>query len=296
VIINDYRNALIDAQSLRGLSDSIMPISGTCICCDSREELMATMATMTLGERDLVLLEANGTVDAPELIEALTADRRARRFSLPILIGVADAKRWQRRYWHNCLEAEQLKAASSIWLTRRDEVSDDRWKKVVADIRSIAPHAEFIDPDVLADRLAKLAEEPMRLPRRRFSPPTIGSPYAHTHHHHAQMHHVASMEIPLKKRLTKSALTNFLTSLPPEVIRAKGVAHSAEDPTKALLFQMVEGRDDPSFLNLPHPERLDPVVVLIGAKLPHGVISDLAARYLHAEVPVSHEESPPDRA
>jgi G3E family GTPase len=296
VIINDYRNALIDARTLSGLADSILPISGTCICCDSREELMTALATMPMGERDLVLLEANGTVDAPELVEALTADRRARRFSLPILVGVADAKRWQKRYWHNRLESDQLRAATSIWITRREEVTEERWETVVSGIRRVAPRADVCAPVMLADRLADIVEHADRLPRRRFAPPVLGSPSAHAHRHDAQAHHFASMEIPLRTRITRAALTDFLAALPPEVIRAKGVAFLADNPMEAVLFQKVEGRDAPALMTLSHPERLDPVAVLIGAQCPRADIMALAARYLGLEWRCDDERKPHDNS
>ena len=292
VVINDYRNASIDAGTMQGLAESITPISGTCVCCDSRDDLLAALSSMPLGERSVLLLEANGTADAPELVEMLTADRRARRFSLPILVGVADAKRWQKRYWHNRLEADQLRAASAVWITRQEEVSPERWEKASAGVREIAPRAELSSPDSLAERIASLVDDPGTLPRRRFAPPVLGAPAIHAHHHHAHAHHFASMEIPLAARVSREALTEFLAALPPEVIRAKGIAYLKDNPLEAVLFQKVEGRDAPAFVTLAEPERLDPVAVLIGAQCPHAEIMALAARHLDVEFTPSDERKP----
>ena len=98
VLVNDYRNAAVDARTLQGLARAVLPISGTCVCCDSRDELLNTLATLTLPPRSVILLEANGTADTESLIELLSTDRQARRCTLPIQVGVADARRWQKRY------------------------------------------------------------------------------------------------------------------------------------------------------------------------------------------------------
>lgn len=278
VVINDYRNARIDAQTLEGYAASVAPINGTCICCDSRDELMETLKQYELPPRSVVLLEANGTADVPELIEILTADRRARRYTLPMPITVVDAKRWQKRYWHNGLEAGQVSAAIGYLITRADEVPERRMAEVEADLKQRAPRAQPIDPEWLADRLTEMVEHPERFPPRRFAPPVLGESSTHVHHAHA--HHFASMEIPLPTRLREEQIEAFLESLPLEVIRAKGVAYLDGEPLRAVLFQKIEGRERPAFIDLPKPSRFEPLAVLIGAQCPREAIMELAARHL----------------
>ncbi len=281
VVINDYRNARIDAQTLEGYAASVAPINGTCVCCDSRDELMETLKQYELPPRSVVLLEANGTADVPELIEILTADRRARRYTLPVPITVIDAKRWQKRYWHNGLEAGQLSAAIGFLITRAEEVPERRLAEVEADLKQRAPRAQPIDAEWLAERLIEMVEHPDRFPPRRFAPPVLGESSAHVHH--AQAHHFASMEIPLPARLREEQIEAFLDSLPLEVIRAKGVAYLDGEPLRAVLFQKIEGRERPAFVDLPKPSRFEPLMVLIGAQCPREAIMESAARHLGLE-------------
>ena len=83
VILNDYRNAEVDAATLEGDRDLITPIAGTCICCGSQEELMRALVDARLGPDSVMLLEANGTADTAEIIELLTVDRRLARYTPP---------------------------------------------------------------------------------------------------------------------------------------------------------------------------------------------------------------------
>lgn len=292
VILNDYRNAQVDAHQLEGLAEHVEPISGSCVCCDSRDDLLDTFARMELSSNGVVLLEANGTADAQELIEILTADRRTRRFTLPIQVSVVDAKRWQKRYWNNGMEAGQIRTASSIVLTRVEEVDSKRLAEVKADLACRNPRALLQDAEALAVQLGALLRRRDQLPPRRFAPPVIGGRLPTAHHAHGA-HHFASMEIPLTCRVTEEALEAFLRALPPEVIRAKGVAFLSGEPLSAVLFQKIEGRDRPAIIDLPRPERLDPVAVLIGVHCPRDDIMKLASEHLGVSPALEHESPPP---
>lgn len=279
VVINDYRNARIDAQGLQGLAEEVYPIHGTCVCCDSREELLETLKTIPMPPHGALLLEANGTSDVAELAEILTADRRARRFSLPVPVVVVDTKRWQKRYWHNALEQAQVKTAVHLVLTRTSEVSESRLATVIMELDGIAPRAAVTDLVSLADQIAEMVRHADQLPPRRFAPPQIGGTPPPPRHH-AHVHHFASMELPLPSRLQRDQLVAFLNELPAEVLRAKGVAVLDESPPRAVLFQKVEGSEAPAFLELPSLDRYETVMVLIGPRCPRDHILALAEFHL----------------
>ncbi len=43
VVINDYQNAGVDAAQLRELTGTVEAISGDCVCCGSKDELLETL-------------------------------------------------------------------------------------------------------------------------------------------------------------------------------------------------------------------------------------------------------------
>lgn len=288
VVINDYRNALIDASQLQGMARQVVPISGTCVCCDSRDDLLDTLATITIGPDSVLLMEANGTADMVELVELLSADRRARRYSLPVQIGVVDAKRWQKRYWNNALEAAQLKTASHLVLTRREEVTEKRWREVEEDLRTLNPRACLASEQEIHAMVINMVRQAHEMPRRRFTPspllahrrPEAGHRPPHTPHHHH--HHFASMELKLPDLVSRAGLEAFLRELPPEVVRAKGVACFPGSPPEAVLFQKVEGKDGVAIKSVGPPAGFDRVAIFIGVQCPEESIRALAAQYLGA--------------
>ena len=116
VILNDYQNAKVDALSLRESIERVVPIAGSCVCCGSRDEMFDALAAAKLSPKSVMLMEANGTVDAAQIIELLSCDLRAVRYALPWQLGVVDARRWQRRSEHNEMEAQQLRTATHLSL------------------------------------------------------------------------------------------------------------------------------------------------------------------------------------
>jgi G3E family GTPase len=100
VLLNDFESAEIDATRLTTLT-SLVTLSGECVCCSSVEELLTALRTMPVEPSSVVLIEANGATETEELIDRLTTERRLARYTLPLQVTIVDAKRWQKRWWHN---------------------------------------------------------------------------------------------------------------------------------------------------------------------------------------------------
>ena len=43
LLINDYQNARIDGERFRGVIDEVTTLNGDCVCCGSRDELLAAL-------------------------------------------------------------------------------------------------------------------------------------------------------------------------------------------------------------------------------------------------------------
>jgi G3E family GTPase len=274
VIVNDYMNAHVDEILLREYSHSIAPISGTCVCCGSRDELMETLAAMDVPKNSVLLLEANGTADTLELLEFLAADKRAARFTLPVQINIVDAIRWQQRHWNNDIESLQARTATFLSLTRRDEADGARWDEVIASLRAMNPSATIADDNAIFDMLLALIEDAAGKGKRRFVPVERN---AATHRPGHEEHHFAALEILLPARVNESALRKFLAELPAEVVRAKGVAIFASAPDESVVFQKIEGRGEASFMKLGTAHDVSPVLLLVGPRLPESALRDRIA-------------------
>ena len=276
VIINDYQNARVDAELLRELAASIVPISGSCVCCGSREELLGTLEKFGHRPDRVVVIETNGTTDSEELIELLSLEPSLARFTQPIQLSVIDGQRWQKRFWHNALELEQTRTAGFLFVSRWEDIDTKRREKVGDSLVRHALSGKRVAPEDFAGEIGAVVAEVRDLPDRDAAAHADGCacgrhhPDGHSHpheHHHREAHashHFASLQIDLPETVSRRMVTAFLDALPREVIRVKGLARLTESPEEYHVFQRVD--DGPiQWLPIGRTTRLShPVVVLIG--------------------------------
>ena len=253
VVINDYQNAKVDAALLEGLVESVTPISGSCVCCGSREELIAALENFDHAPKRVLVVETNGTTDSEELIELLSLEPSLNRFTLPIQLSVIDGKRWQKRFWHNALELDQARTASFVFVSRTDEIDAKRAAQLEESFRKTGIANTATAPDELARELETIVREVGAFATRDIIAHPAGcdcghdhdhhdhEEHAHDHHDHAHgAHHFASLQVDLPEVVTRRSLERFLDALPNEVIRAKGLVRLAESPHEYHVFQKVE--------------------------------------------------------
>jgi len=263
LLINDYQNARIDAERFRGVIDEVTALNGDCVCCGSRDELLAALEQFEHGTGRVLLLETNGTTDSEQLLETLAFNKDLKRFTPPIQLSIIDGQRWQRRFWHNALEREQVRTATHLFISRTDIIAPERLASVEKSLESLGIDAPMTDPTSFAREIASLPDT-LKSARRH-------KPHSHEteHHHHNSKHHFASCEIPLPAFVEKHAFKDFLNSLPEEVLRAKGLVVLREDPGEFQIFQKVGHDGSVHFFPIgQHPLIKEPVALFIGPQLP----------------------------
>lgn len=302
VILNDYQNARVDAEYFREISAAVTPISGSCVCCGSRQELLEALERVEPVPGGVVLLETNGTTDAGELVTVLATDPKLRQYTLPLQVSLIDVRRWQKRFWHNRLEIEQVRTASTLWLTHADEVSAERKQAVVESLQKNHLWQEETDAEKLAVELARLVAEVADQPVRPLGcggcehdhdhdhdhePDHAGghgsdhdSGEGHDHQHaHAVRHHFAATEVALPELVSRELFLEALRELPPEILRVKGLVRLAEEPESLQIFQKVEQFHNVQIAPLAgEPLLPGPVAVLIGSHFPEGCVEEFRER------------------
>jgi G3E family GTPase len=289
VIINDYQNAKVDAELLRGLVASVLPISGSCVCCGSREELLGALESFEHAPGRVLVVETNGTTDSEELIELLSLEPGLGRFTLPLQVSIIDGKRWQKRFWHNSLELDQARTANYLFVSRADEIDAKRAAHIEESFAKQGVSGTRVAPEELAEALVGISAEVGEIASREIAAHAAccacghhHDEEEHGHHGHAHDHehdaeaahrhcgfHFASLQLDLPEIVTRAALEKFLGALPEEVIRVKGLARLAESPGEFHVFQKVDGMEAAQFLPIGPTSRVGrPVAVLIGPDIP----------------------------
>lgn len=297
VIINDYQNARVDAELLSAHAAAVRPISGSCVCCGSREELVEALTTLDHQPGRVVLIEANGTTDAEELIELLSLEPALRRFTLPVQVSLLDGQRWQKRLWHNGLELDQARTATYRHVSRAAEIPPERRARVEESLARHGVTASEVTPAEFARELAGISAAVASLPSRDIvaHPHDCGCDDPHHEHHHQDhhhqhepaAHHFAAMQVDLPPVAARSAIDAFLAGLPREVLRVKGLARLTDSPGEYHVFQRVE--DAPAqWLPIGPSSRVEtPLAILIGPAVDAEAVRALAARHLGSAAVVS---------
>lgn len=287
VIINDYQNAKVDAEQLRVLGTEALPISGDCVCCGSREELIETLTSFQHTSDSIVLVETNGTTDSEQLIEMLSLEPGLKGFSPPIQVTIVDVPRWQKRFWHNQLEREQARTATHVFLSK---VSDSNIKRLEEVLSSLEKHeigGRRLSLDELIDDLVAIATSVRSEPERHFCS-CEGHDHGHDHdedchnhdhghdHQHHEHHHFASLELALPNEVARHDFDRMLKNLPRQVIRTKGLVRFKEQPGEFFVFQKVDRFDEPQFFPVGASPRVNvPLALFIGPQLHEGELAGL---------------------
>jgi len=313
VILNDYANADLDSSTLRDLVPDITPITGSCVCCNSMDDLILTLDELTLGERDVVLVEANGTTDPLPLIEVFLLTRLRHRYPCLLQINLIDAKRWQKHGAENELERMQARTASHLMFTWLDAAAKERQLNVRTEVKKINPRAVEIEVAAFAHELISLAsmsaeELPppfIKWPQTQsaggpsFSlphlpgakPATIAPPAVENiftsplfnrrnHAKHALAHRFRAVQLEVPHGLRPLQLVAWLEALPPAIVRAKGIVQFEGQAKRFHYFQRVE--DTVSFNELmAEPPGDLTLALLVGIDLDEPALRAQATRMLH---------------
>ena len=270
IVLNDFRDARIDASRLAELSALGTPLNGECVCCGSLRELLNVLYQVPSDPGSVMCIEANGATETDELLAHLTADARLRQFTLPLQITVIDATRWQKRWWHNGLERAQVSTATHVHLNWTARVGADRQALVRGALQELNPRADLVTGVEFAGWLNELTQRVAGSTQRDVSG-MAAMPRSDVAHAHAHPFGAASLALP--PIVDREAFRRFVHELPDAVVRAKGLVRFTDAPEKVYVWNKLPGRKG---LRLDHSKPhadAQPTALFIGVGLP---VSDLA--------------------
>ena len=309
VILNDYADATLDARTLASVVEEVLPLTGSCICCDSGEELIEALVPVPMTAPGVMLVETNGTTDTFQLLEKLLLTSAGHAYPAIVQVALVDTKRWQKRFWNDELERTQVRTASHLIFGYEDVTTPERRQQVRNSVAQVNSRArvtgaedfarELLElialEEVAADtaRIAAPAPAPKPLldfirPGARTAPPNpfqlapgLPAPRAHNH---ALAHRFQALHLEVPMRLPRARLNRWLDSLPGTVLRAKGIVEFEEQPGQYFFFQRVE--DLVSFSELHYqPHDFMTLALLVGAGWNEAELRAQAAEHLGATAP-----------
>ena len=242
VLVNDFGSINIDAELVVGIENDgdVINLANGCVCCNVRDDLVAAV-TQVMNRHDqpeYILLEASGVAD-PSSIALTFMDHSIRdSIRLDSIMCVIDAEQIFAAPEMMELKLRQVAFADLLILNKVDLVTSQEIERIKA----------WLDDRFHRYRLveARDGNVPLEilLSVGRFDPAQVDQmPHGHGHRNdHSQVFRTWSYET--EEPLSLEALRETTRKLPAGVFRCKGVVHTAEEPGRRTILQVVGKRVD----------------------------------------------------
>ena len=303
VIINEFGEVAIDHLLVEKSSDGMMTLSGGCLCCSVRGELVDTLAdlidrmqTGTIAPLRRVVIETTGLADPVPVLQSIMGHPvLAQAYRLDGVVTLVDAVNGLATLTRHRQSLRQVAVADRLVLTKR-ELADDT-AALETELRRLNGRASILTADAPAQTLVDCG-----LARDGRTPADLaawlgdehahdGHDHKHEHGHddrHDHHHHdgIASFSLVHDGPVAWSDIAMFLDLLQSaegeRILRMKGVIELADDPSRPVVIHGVQRLLHPparlaSWPEGPRGTRL----VVIGDGLPQDYVRRLFAAVTH---------------
>ncbi len=217
VLMNEFGQVAIDSKIIKGKNIDMIEMKGGCVCCSLTGEFEAALKEIREKiDPELIVVETTGVAEPDAIVADLSSIEGVR---LDATITVVDANSMKRFPSLGYTGRVQIEVADIILLNKTDLVSDEELTKIEDLIKGINPKAEIIrttncriEPELILD--LNMGKKPVE--RRE-------------HEHHIGEAGISHFTYSSDRKLDKEKLENLLTSLPTDIIRAKGFIMTKND-------------------------------------------------------------------
>ncbi len=234
VVVNDFGTINIDASLVRLQSGQMIELSNGCICCslsDGMTSVMRQVADLEPRPQRL-LIEVSG-VGNPAAVMAWAQLPGFEASGTVVCVDATSVQEQAASRWVADTVIQQIRSADLLLLTKTDLVADDESTRVRDWLATIAPHAPVCtDPAVLR----AMVESPAVFATKAGSDETALSTHAHASY--------TSWSGETPSLVDLQAVLQFLERLGDEVIRAKGILRTIDNPQRRTVIQRVGRRLD----------------------------------------------------
>ena len=260
VLVNDFGAINIDAELVVGIEGegAVISLANGCVCCSIRDDLVAAvMQVMARAEQpEYVLLEASGVADPSGIALTFMDEGMRDRIRLDSIMCVVDAEQIFAAPEMMELKLRQVAFADMLILNKVDLVGPEEIERIKAWLddrfyryRLVQTSRGDVPLEILLSvgrfDAARLDATP---PGAEFGhPPDCDAPNCRHHDHghrndHSKVFRTWSYET--EAPLSMEALREAARRLPANIYRCKGVVHTAEEPGRRVILQVVGKRVD----------------------------------------------------
>ncbi|TXK70639.1 GTP-binding protein [Paenibacillus sp. N3.4] len=280
VIMNEIGEVNLDGQLITG-EVPMSELLGGCICCSSRGDLALALKELVTDEHpDLIFIESTGIANPMEIIDEVTDASLVLPVELKGILTVVDGpqllelSRTSRGKTFRLMQ-EQIRCANVLLLNKTDLLAADALQEVDTLVRDWNPYASVhytVFSQIDMELIEALEEEQAHVQVDSDKHSEVEhheGVHEHDHHdhddhgshHHHSHSHVMAYTHFFERAVDSTAFEEFVSKLPPEVYRAKGILRFS-DTSSRFLFQYAYREMD--FVKIAPKGEVPDVAVFIG--------------------------------
>jgi len=239
LMINDFGDVNIDKDLVVDSDESMIELSGGCMCCTVREDLLTSAQELLNSgkEFDNLIIETSGLADPGSVAQTFLTPGMEEHFRLDAVITVVDGANVETWIEENEIAVNQIGCADLLIVNKLDLMEPDDMDRVKIKVREINAAAETIGAincdvpsELLLDIEMHISDRPLPTVHNENHYHEAGggehcdTDHDHDHdhgHHHNDGVVTATIDLPIE--LEYGMLDEFVRTLPDNIYRAKGI-------------------------------------------------------------------------
>jgi len=242
VMINDFGDVNIDKDLVVGQSGDVLELSGGCMCCTIREDLLTSAKDLLANGRafDYLIVETSGLAEPGSVAQTFLTPGLEESFRLDAVVTVVDSANIGTWLAQNLTATEQIRAADLLVINKLDLVTSEEADRVKSRLEKINDRARTL-PSINGAVPVKLLLD-IDVHQAPHNEDHDHDDEYHHHHDHAPHEQVYSVSFADDIELDYDKFDRFVQSLPDAVYRAKGTV-AIQGLNRRVIFHRVGARN-----------------------------------------------------
>lgn len=222
VLVNEFGEINIDSQLLVSYEDDMVELSNGCICCTINEGLVRAVERILEKEKiEHLVIETTGIADPLPIISTFVGSDFRDFTRLDSVITVIDAETFTPNHFDSEVALKQITYGDILLLNKTDLVTPEQLTTLEAYLGAVKKNPRIIQTQYGKVPLPLILDVGLT-PADSY---TAKSPQHHheTHQHHHLEEGFVAISFQSDRPFDVVRFQKFLTELPPEVFRAKGI-------------------------------------------------------------------------
>ena len=263
VLVNEFGEINIDSQLLVSYEDDMVELSNGCICCTINEGLVRAVKRILQKEKiEHLIIETTGIADPLPIISTFVGSDFRDFTRLDSVITVIDAETFTPNHFDSEVALKQITYGDILLLNKTDLVTSEQLTTLESYLTSVKKNPRIIHTQYGKVPLPLILDVGLT-PVDSYSVENLQHD-RNTHHHHLEEDGFVAMSFQSDRPFDVFQFQRFLSELPLEVFRAKGIIWYSGSKLRHI-FQLSGQRSvfkSDRWLDTPHNQ-----LVLIGRSL-----------------------------